>query len=225
MTTDQIVARSIAVRDRLARSDRLAPWIDLKRGVPAPFVGTGDVRLIVLGQDPTVEVERSRDGIRTVLNLDRPGPLRTYIERIASGLGLSRENVYATNVCKHFFIERPTTIWAEQRVDVVKECASEVLPLLIDELQQFPDATVVTLGEPGLPTLVRAGSSLVRDYWGFAPDWKAGARNEFRMVSADASAVSRPFFPFPHQPSAGKEFYASRFGEFVAFVRSKSASA
>ena len=73
--------------------------------------GHGGIQLVVLGQDPTVKNAEARGRITTVLNLDKPGSLRSYLQRVCAGLGARLdENVYATNVIKNFFTMPPTTV-------------------------------------------------------------------------------------------------------------------
>ena len=51
--------------------------------IPEPFIGNGRIKLIILGQDPTVKNMESRKKIRTVLNLDKKQcSLYHYIKRI-----------------------------------------------------------------------------------------------------------------------------------------------
>lgn len=104
MTFEESIARrSQAVLEDLLSAPSVGQYVE-NRTVPVPFLGEGEIRLIVLGQDPTVKNEKSRAGIRTVLNLDKEGSLKRYLRRICQGLGIGlEENVYATNVVKNFF--------------------------------------------------------------------------------------------------------------------------
>jgi uracil-DNA glycosylase len=207
-----------AARDELARNDTLKPHIDTALPIPRPFIGGGPIRLVVLGQDPTVQNAASRAEIRTVLNLDKSGSLRRYIERVAGALGMGLENVYATNVCKHFFRQPPTEIAKEQGLDVLQACGSESLPIVREELARFPEAVVVSLGEPVLSVLVRTeGSRKVRTYWAFEMP-----RDAMSAISVEDSQVGRKVYPLPHQPSLRKAFYEGNLDHFLAFVRRDS---
>lgn len=94
-------------------------------------------------------------------------------------------------------------------------------PILHRELNAFPDATVISLGEPVLSLLVApGGSQKVREYWGYTAGWKTGEREELSCIPWHHSAIGRPVSPFPHQPSISKQFYADRLEEYVAFTRS-----
>ncbi|WP_395844907.1 uracil-DNA glycosylase family protein [Cystobacter fuscus] len=202
-------------RDELARRDTLRPHIDTSRSIPLPFVGGGDIRLVVLGQDPTIKNEASRENIRTVLNLDKPGALRRYIEQIAKALGLELENVYATNVCKHFFRNPPSVILKSHGQNVLQQGSELTLPILQRELARFADATVVSLGEPVLSALVCNGGSLfVRVYWGYDEP-----RRMMSAIPARHSRLERTIYPLPHQPALRLHFYKSNLDQFLRFIR------
>jgi hypothetical protein len=51
------------------------PFIDGKIKAPAPFYGDGDIKQIILGQDPTVQDPEYREIIKVTLLLDQPGGL------------------------------------------------------------------------------------------------------------------------------------------------------
>jgi hypothetical protein len=103
----------------LKRDERLGQYVDGTLPIPKPYRGSGEIKLIVLGQDPTVKAVQDREAIRTVLNLDRKGSVRTYLAGVCHDLGLQlAENVYATNLYKNFFIRPPTQI---TEIDVFQE--------------------------------------------------------------------------------------------------------
>jgi len=209
--------RVFDILSRLRRDEVLAPFID-DLPMPKPFVGTGDIRLIILGQDPTVKNQVSRESIKTVLNLDKKGSIRTYVERICSGLELELDkNVYATNVVKNFFTDPPTQI---TQVNVLKESASYWVPLLKSELDNYRNTPIISLGEPVLELLVKPTKSLrVRDYWGFTKKWREGENFPFTHIEAEKCTLHRPVYPFPHQPSISKAFYADRLDAYIEFVK------
>lgn len=206
------------VMKNLVSDPRLGPLVDPNLRIPRVYQGTGDIRAIILGQDPTVKDPVARASIRVVLNLDRHGNLRKYLQGLCGALGIDlAENVYATNYLKNFFIKPPTQI---KHVDVLKEASSWWLPLLREELSRFRGVPVVTLGEPLLSALVREGArSRLRDYWGYTSDWRFGGRGPFGFVRASESHLDRRMFPFPHQPSVRKRFYRERLSEYAAFVK------
>ncbi len=209
------------VLNSIASNLRLSRLVDFRLPIPQIYHGTDKIKLIILGQDPTVKNKKSRETITTVLNLDKPGSLYNYLSRICDGLGLSlKENAYAINYLKNFFIAPPTQI---KEIDIFKEFAPYWLPLLREELAQFPQAPIITLGQPLLSAIVREGvSPLVRDYWGYTSNWKSGERGTRRYLKPSKNILSRIIFPFPHQPSIGKQFYSERFKDYVSFTREKS---
>lgn len=114
-----IQERAEAILQCAAADSALGRYVDSKLCIPRSFQGTGPIKLVLLGQDPTVKRESARATIRTVLNLDREVNLRRYVARICLGLGLKLEkHVYATNYVKSFFVRPPTQI---REIDVLSE--------------------------------------------------------------------------------------------------------
>jgi len=213
-----IPGRATAVLRELKADPKLRRFVDCTLDIPEVFRGEGEIRLIILGQDPTVKNPASRRAIKTVLNLDKGGQLRDYLSRICELLGLSLdEHVYATNYLKNFFVNPPTQI---DEIDVFQGFGPIWLPLLRDELALFMRAPVITLGQPLLAALVRVEASpRVRDYWGYTPDWKSGDSGPLHYLAPQDNWLGRTVFPFPHQPSIAKQFYAERLASYTSFVR------
>lgn len=221
---DWVVQEATSARDALRVDPVMGQCVDPTLPIPRPFVGSGEIRLVIIGQDPTVQNPRTRAAIRMVLTLDRSGHLRRYLEGLCADLGLSLdEHVYATNACKCFFTSPPTTILREHGIDVLEAGASRWLPILRRELSAYPGATVISLGQPVLSVLVRPECCRnMRDYWGYAPGWKGGRRIPMRAVDPDESTIGRRIHPFVHQPTqrgARTAFYRERRAEYVAFIR------
>lgn len=210
--------RASEILEQLIRDGRLGQYVDTSLHIPKPFCGTGEIRLIVLGQDPTVKNMEGRKHIRTVLNLDKNRSVRAYIARVCNGLGIKvSENVYATNLYKNFFICPPTETTV---VDIFQEFAVAWLPLLVDELAQFGPAPVITLGEPILTPLVNNGvPSQIRYYWGYTPHWRTGESRPFQQIEPRENKLERIIFPFPHQPTLRKQFYKAKMNEYVRHVK------
>lgn len=189
--------------------------IQPESGIVPPFIGKGEIKLIIIGQDPTIRnVERRKD-INVTLNLDKSGALRTYIERICLALGIQLDNVYATNVFKYFYTTPPA-----QTFDVLKAHLNDNLTLLTKELSAFPKCPIITLGEPVLKLLVKESTPpIVRYYWDYDKKTKS-SNGDFHFVLAKDNKLSRDFFPFCHQPSIRKEFYNKTFDSYVDFMKS-----
>lgn len=202
---------------QLKQDERLGRYVDNSLQIPQPYRGNCDIRLIVLGQDPTIKDAEKRKNIKTVLNLDKKGSIRAYLAGICKGLGVDIENIYATNFYKNFFVSPPTQ---NKEVDIFQEYAGAWLSLLIDELAEFGRIPIITLGEPLLVPLVKNDiSTQVKYYWGYVPEWKTQRLNPFQSIGAKDNKLGRVVFPFPHQPSLRKEFYKVKMKDYVTFVK------
>ena len=78
-----------------------------------------------------------RTEIKTVLDLDNEsGQLRRYVARLCADLGIGMHEIYATNACKNFFTDPPTSIMDRDRVDA-RESAHLWLPYWVEKLSTF----------------------------------------------------------------------------------------
>ena len=111
MKRDDIQNRSSAILKRIKSDDDLGQYVDASLPIPQPFGLKADIRLIILGQDPTVKRQDSRKNVKSVLNLDCSGSLRTYLGWVCGYLGLDLDqHVYATNLVKNFFTQDSTAV-------------------------------------------------------------------------------------------------------------------
>lgn len=207
---------------------QLSTYLDGSLKIAEVYRGSGPIRLIILGQDPTVKDEQSRKEISKVLNLKGYGAIHNYLTRICLELGLDLDrNIYATNFVKNFFISPPTVIEKEKKVDVLALSAPYWLPVLRDELAEFPDLPVMTLGLPLLKQIIAEGASpQVRDYWDYKTNWKDLAPVNWRYLEPNQNILNRIVFPMPHQPSyARKPFYYKFLPDYLRFVKNKMADA
>jgi uracil-DNA glycosylase len=221
---DQVVHGAEALfRQFVQDNPSLACYIDDSLPIPKVFAGDEEIKLIVLGQDPTVKKPKSRKMITTVLNLDKGGSLRRYLEDVCHKLGIELDhNVYATNFLKNFFVAPPTQI---SSIDVFEAFGDVWLPFLKEELSAFPRVPVLTLGEPLLSALVLEGvSAQVRHYWGYRRDWQMNPPVDFRCVAPAENRLGRQLFPFPHQLSLRKKFYAENLGSYIKYMRQELGS-
>lgn len=200
-----IIERTMAIRDNLPNIT--SNMIDFSLAPIPPFSGKGPIKLIIIGQDPTIRNIQQRSKIKCTLNLDREkGALRRYIENICSGLNLSLDNVYATNVYKYFY-----TIPPSDTPDVLKVHLTPNLELLKTELSELEECPIITLGEPVLKLLIN-NEQRVRNYW----DYKECG---FHYNSPVNNVLHRCLFPFPHQPSMRKELYKTNFSRYLDYMR------
>lgn len=195
----------------------LRSYVDNSLKIPKVHQGNGEIKLIILGQDPTVKNRRARKNIKTVLNLDKHGRLLNYLTFICLKLGIDlNENVYATNYMKNFFIDPPTQI---KDVDIFNEFEPYWLPLLHEEVSQFPNVPIISLGQPLLRVFaIKESSPRVRDYWGYSARWKLGVQEEYQLLKPEGNKLQRLIFPFPHQPSVNKQFYCERLVSYIDFM-------
>src|SRR3972149_8895748 len=214
-STDQ---KARAVLKQLLQDKDLARFVNADIPLSTAYCGSSEIKLIVLGQDPTIKNASGRAQITIALNLRGYGALWNYLAGICKGLQLDlRQHEYATNYYKNFFIRPPTQI---DEINIFERFADRWLPLLQDEISQFNNVPIISLGQPLLSALVRNGASpLVRDYWGYTPDWKEGKRRPYRFLRPDENVLGRLIFPFPHQPSIRKQFYRERLMSYTAFVK------
>jgi hypothetical protein len=189
--------------------------------LPRPYRGDGPIKLIVLGQDPTIKNAAGRANIKTVLNLDKPRSVWLYLQGICRGLGLDlKHNVYATNLYKNFFTEPPTQI---KQMDIFSAFLPAWLPILIEELAPFENVPVISLGEPLLKAILGTrGPKRLRDFWGYTANWTAGSLDPLGYVKPEENILARRIFPFPHQPSLRKEFYKVQMDTYISFLRSEA---
>lgn len=181
--------------------------IDTSLDPVPPYEGKGPIKLIIIGQDPTIKDEEGRRKIKYALNLCEEGNLRNYINKICEGLDLSLNNIYATNVFKYFYSRPPA-----DSMEVLKAHLDPNLELLKKELAAFKDCPIITLGEPVL-RLLAGDKKKVRNYWNY--DKKCG----FNHVVYYDNKLNRCFFPFPHQPSMRKVFYKTNFDNYLDYVK------
>ncbi len=200
-----IIEKVIAIRDSLPQES--SNLIDYSLAPIPPFCGKKTIKLIILGQDPTIRNIKQRSKIQYALNLDNnKSPLRKYIEKICAGLDLSLDNIYATNIYKYFYTFPPA-----DNLDVLKRHLEPNLKLLESELSDFEECPIITLGEPVLKLLTNSNEK-VRDYWNY---------NDcgFHYNSPIQNILHRPIFPFPHQPSIRKEFYNGNFLRYLDYMK------
>jgi uracil-DNA glycosylase len=221
---DDLMQRSGEVVSTLARDPVLQAHVNPNPPLPRPFYGSGDIRLVIVGQDPTVANENTRKKVTTALMLNGKGHLTRFLSEVWTALGLSSENVYATNLCKNFFEKTPTQIEKTDGVDVIGLAAPHWLPVLRQELAWFPEALVITLGEPVVRSLVRPGfAQEVKSYWGYRQGWASKGFDPFCTATAEQTVIKRGFFPLVHlntnRKSNSAKFYQARFKDCLAFLR------
>lgn len=209
-----IIKTSKEIRDKLKiESDFKLNPIDDALDPVKPYLGNGEIKVIIIGQDPTIQNNKKRIEITCTLNLDKNGSLKKYIEEdICLGLGITLENVYATNIFKYFYEEPPAATF-----HILQNHLKENLNLLVNELNQFQNATIITLGEPVLQLLAGTNRHL-RNFWDYNQETKKTNGNFLFSLGMD-NILGKDFFPFPHQPSLRNNFYRDHRHQYIEFVK------
>lgn len=190
-------------------------------GYVSPFVGKKDIRLIILGQDPTVTKVEERDNVKMTLNLDREkGVLWRHVNKACHGLGLEVDNIYATNVFKYFYTYKPTKNAATQRV--LQEHAQSNIELLKEELEVYPNLPIITLGEPILKLLTYPENK-VQYYWDYDEAEKV-SHGHFSHVAPNDNKLGRDIFPFVHANyyMMRNRLYKDNFDGYLEYVKKET---
>ena len=200
----------------IIKSLKAMPKNPITGGFVPPYIGNGEIKCVIIGQDPTVRNAEKRESITSTLNLDKPNtPLFRYInDKICPALGISLDNVYATNLFKYFYKYPP-----QDTVDVLHEHRQPNIDLLKEELSVYPNCPVITLGQPLLQLLVKdGGKKKMVFYWDYNSKTKVSNGN-FRHAESDMNYLQRDFFPICHQPSwSRKPFYRTTLKDYLSYV-------
>jgi uracil-DNA glycosylase len=217
---ERLTQSSIEVRARLRTDSKIEPYIDDTLPIPQPFCGrnSSPIKLVVIGQDPTVGSAKTRAKITHALMLnDEKAKLTVFLGSVCAALGITlKENVYATNLCKCFFTEPPRNVRSPK---LIRETGPVWLDILRQELALFQDAAVISLGEPVLDVLLKpAARNSMKWFWAHHPRWKHIPQRPFQRVEPDQSTLGRRFYPFIHINS-DFGFYGARRPDYQQFIR------
>lgn len=203
---------------QINKNPHIREYVDHSYPPPRVYQGRGEIKLIVVKQFPTVKNPDGQASISVTLDLDKDSALRIYLTQICGGLGIKLEqNVYMTSLLKNLFVRPPTEF---DDNNVIETFAGYWLPLLKDEVRQYPLAPIIALGEPTLkPILYFNQDYEVKYYWGYNDEWRQGKRNCFRFAHPDNNRLGRMIFPFPDQPGPATEFYRTLLPEYIAYAR------
>ena len=206
MNKDELEIKNRKIIDELTKSE-IGTYVDAGLEPPEPFRGRGKIRLIVVGQDPTVQDPAYKKNVKVVLLLNQHGQLRTYLGNVCKGLDLDLDkNIYATNLLKNFFTRPPDEI-NKENPQFYEKAADYWIPLLREEIEEFEDVPVLTLGEPVLNCLTKGPDRiLIRYSWGFEGPGQYGGK--FGYIKPDENVLGRVVFPFPHLPGLRHPIYS-----------------
>jgi len=217
MNNNKLLIEVKKVINKLVSSE-ISSYIDSSLTPPDPFRGGGEIKLIVLGQDPTVHNPKHRKKLKVALLLNQPGRLRTYVEDICKGLDIELdENIYATNLLKNFFTAPPDTL-RKKNPQLFRKAADYWIPLLREEIKEFENVPILPLGEPVLNCLTKSEERiLIRNFWGYEGPGQYG--KNFAYMKPTENILSRVVFPFPHLPGKSHKIYQQQFDSYLAFMR------
>ena len=217
MLQNELSIKIEMVIDNMKRSE-IGSFVDTSLDPPEPFRGSGKIKLLVVGQDPTVHNPKQRKELKVVLLLNQPGRLRTYLGNICKGLDIDLdENIYATNLLKNFFTVPPDTI-REKDPQFFRKAADHWIPLLKEEIEEFENVPILPLGEPVLNCLTKSPDRvLIRNYWGYEGPAQYGWN--FHYIKPIENILSRVVFPFPHIPGLLHKFYRQQMNGYLAFMK------
>lgn len=217
------IMQTNSVLDKIKRESPFSNFVDFSLPIPKTFKGSNEIRLIILGQDPTVERKESRKNVKVVLNLDKSNALRKYVEEICNFLNVGIEYVFATNCVKNYFVDPPTKIISEfpRGVFPLVEFIKFWLPNLKEELSDYKNVPTILLGQPILRAVISENQNPnMRYYWGYDKSWRSGMTKEFHLIQRCDNILNRKIFPFPHQPCISRnKYYQSRFEDYIQFMR------
>jgi uracil-DNA glycosylase len=109
-----------------------------------PFYQEGnDIRLMLIGQDPTIA--RKQERVKQVLMLDQEnGQIKKWLQNVF-GAEFGSLTIYATNLVKCNFNKLPSHMGG---VNFLKPYFFKCKTYLITEVKSFKPTLVITLGEP-----------------------------------------------------------------------------
>lgn len=110
---------------------------------PAPYIGSGEIKAIILGADPTRIVNNSPQPFRMVFELDNE--MSPYWRGIGKNIelldSLSMDNVYVQNLCRNYFTKETAKnqhwvriareYWIKHLNDELDSRFSPTIPILI----------------------------------------------------------------------------------------------
>lgn len=219
MDKQELARRTAEITEKL-RSSEIAQYID-KAGLaaPPPFRGSAKIKLIILAQDPTVRKMKHRQEITVTLLLDqlhKKGRLPKYLRNVCQELGLDLDlNVYATNILKNFFADRPDQL-EKNEPGLIKRAFSYWKSLLDEELLEFKDIPVITLGEPVVNCFMKE-PVLIRYYWGY--EGPKNYRGKMKHILPGENSLHRHIFPFAHIHGLRHKLYNENLKRYAKYMK------
>lgn len=213
----QIERKLQRTKKRLLKDSVLQNDIDFSFDFILPFSKANrisEIKLVFIGQDPTVRKSESRKNILTTLNLDKENSLKSYLRTVCNKLEIDIEKeVYATNLYKCFFKIPP----ADDETILTRHFKIW-MDFLINELTEFKNSIIITLGEPLITQLIHTNSNEVKHYWDYIGQTKSGGN--FKCNEASENYLQRRIYPIAHQPTWNRnEFYKFYLNNYLEFLK------
>ena len=173
-----------------------------------------DIKLVFIGQDPTVRRQESRADIKVTLNLDKGNSLKTYLKKVCEILEVDIDKeVYATNLYKCFFKIPP----ADDQTILTRQFKIW-MDFLINELTVFENSIFITLGEPLINQLIHSSRKQVKHYWDYFGKTKSGGN--FKCCESFENYLQKRIYPLAHQPTwSQNEFYKTYLDGYLEFIK------
>jgi len=212
----RIASELSRVKEQLSQDKDIKLDIDFSLRFINPYSlaeSIDDIKLVFIGQDPTIRKKESRGKINATLNLDKNNSLRSYLYNVCKILNIDiNKEVYATNLYKCFFhfppaddetvLTRHFKVWEE---------------FLRNELKPFNNPIIITLGEPLIKQLIHTGNRDVKYYWNYMGNTRSG--KAFKAVPAGNNYLQRTIYPIAHQPAWSKnKFYREYLNDYLQFI-------
>lgn len=204
--------KRLLLKDSILQND-----IDFSNDFILPYSGSdtiSDIKLVIIGQDPTVKRKESRKDIKITLNLDKENSLKAYLKKVCDILQIDIDKeIYATNLYKCFFNLPP----ADDRTILTRHFKIWI-DFLINELNEFDKPTIITLGEPLIQQLIHAENKKVKYYWDYIGKTKSGG--EFKFVEPNENYLQKRIYPIAHQPTWSRnKFYNTYLKDYLEFIK------
>ena len=197
------------------RDDKeISEFIDSYKRLPKPYKGNKKIKLIILGQDPTIEKDRPID---MVLELDKNSKFKNYIIDICDKLGIGFDEIYATNLIKNFFTKMPKTLEKENKnKTIILKYVEYWLPVLEEEIKEYESVPILTLGQPILKFLVNEDvKNELKFYWGYNSE---NSNRDFKIIEKKDNKLNRIIIPFTHVTTKNNSFYKDEFDNYCEFI-------
>jgi hypothetical protein len=208
-----ITNKATEIRNTLkAQQDFTENPIDSLIEVVPPFIGKGELKLIIIGLEPTLEKTSKKEKITTCFSLDNSGAIKNYIKnRICNELSIELNNLYATSLFKYFYTK---SLLNDKKV--TENHLEPNLKLLIEEINEYPNLPILILGQPLLKLLSLDEKDELKKYMG-----SQNVAGDSPYKACKNNKLNRVIFPFPHLNTLRKKqgYYYSHYKLYLEFMK------